>query len=203
VKIDAGNGKKVALGAAMGAGGAAFFLFAFPGGSISTLMHEVLHLPGPGAGIAAVFGPFMIFVLVLSSLLTRTRGVALVAALVFAIVCAVLVHVLEPRTNPKGAFGSLLFFAALALLGIATEVVLLLSSAFRAIYRCLLAGAVANAVLLIFYWLVIFPRTASWVKWRDVPLLTGICLAIGLLAGYVAWLVFQPLSRALALGQKE
>ncbi|HUU12753.1 MAG TPA: hypothetical protein VM182_03470 [Terriglobia bacterium] len=203
MKIDVAYAKKAALGVAMGAVGAALFLFAFPGGSISTLMHDVLHLPGPGAGIAAVFGPFLIFVLLLSSLLTRTRGVALIAALAFVVSCMVLVQVHGARTNPKGAFGSLLFLAALALLGLAIEVVLVLSSAFRPARQCLLTGAVANAVLLIFYWLVIFPRTASWVKWKDVPVLMGICLVTGLLAGYVAWLAFQPLSRVLALGDKE
>jgi hypothetical protein len=203
VKTDAAYLKKAGLGAATGAAGAAIFLFAFPGGAISTLMHQVLHLPGPGAGIAAVFGPFVVFLLLVSSLLTRTRGVALISALAFAASCTALVQILGTRTNPKGAFGTLLFLAALALLGLATEVVLVLSSAFRATHQCLLTGTVANAVLLIFYWLVIFPRTASWVKWRDVPLLTAICLATGLLAGYVAWLVFQPLSRAFALRQKE
>jgi hypothetical protein len=203
VNIDVAYAKKAALGAAVGAVGAALFLFAFPGGSISTLMHEVLHLPGPGAGIAAVFGPFVVFLLLLSSLLARIRGVVLIGALAFAISCTVVVQVFGARTNPKGAFGSLLFLAALALLGLAIEVVLVLSTTFRPARQCLLTGAVANAVLLIFYWVAIFPRTASWVKWKDVPLLMGICLGTGLLAGYVAWLVFQPLSRVLALGQKE
>jgi len=203
VKLSAASPKEIALGAALGAVGAAIFLFAFPAGSISTLVHDVLRLPGPGAGIALVFGPFLVFVVLLSSLVTQANGEALIAALAFGISCTLLVHAFGVRTGPAGAFGSLLFLAAVVALGLAVEVVLVVGRAFPRAWHCVLAGCVANAVLLVFYWLVIFPRTASWVRWKDLPLLMGICLVGGLLAGYLVWLVSQPLSRALALRQKE
>lgn len=46
MKLDAASRKEFASGAVMGGMGALVFLFAFPKGSISTLMH-VLHMPGP------------------------------------------------------------------------------------------------------------------------------------------------------------
>jgi len=62
---------------------------------------------------------------------------------------------------------------------------------------------VANAVLLVFYWVAIFPRTAGWVKWQDIPPLAGVCLATGLVSGYITGMLSRSLSRILATEQKE
>jgi len=191
--------KDLALSAAAGAGGAVLFLFAFPKGSVSTLMHAVLHLPGPGAGIALLLGPFLILVALSSSLLSRAGGGALVASLGFAVCYALVAWLFSIPTDPKGAFGSLSFIAAVALFGLAVEAVMLFGRAFSQTARCLLAGAFANVVLLLFYWLVIFPGTAGWAKWGDIPLLTAVCLAGGLLSGYVARVTSKALCRALAV----
>jgi hypothetical protein len=67
----------------------------------------------------------------------------------------------------------------------------------------LLAGAIANLVLLLFYWLAIFPRTAGWIPWRDVPLLTALCLSAGLLSGYAARFLFHPLRGVFSVECKE
>jgi membrane-bound metal-dependent hydrolase YbcI (DUF457 family) len=195
--------KEAALCAAIGGGGALVFLFAFPRGAISTLMHEVLHLPGPGAGIALIFGPFLALVALTSFLSSRGKGGSLIAALTFGLSYALVVWLFRIPTNPKGAFGSILFVAAVALFGLAVESVMALARAFNQPWRCLLAGAVANVVLLVFYWLAIFPRTAGWVKWKDIPLLLGVCLVGGLVPGYIAWTVSRLFPRALAHEQKE
>ena len=195
--------REAATCAVIGVAGALVFLFAFPKGSISTLMHEVLRLPGPGAGIALIFGPVLTFVVLISSLSSRGSGGAVIASLAFAATCAAAVALLDIPTNPKGAFGSLVSAAAIAQLGLVAEVVMALGQAVKRVRRCLLAGAVANAALLAFYWVAIFPRTAGWVRWRDVPLLMGLCLACGLAAGYIAWVVFNALSRAFAPEEKE
>ena len=71
MKLNVIRGKEAAICAAIGAVGAGLFLFAFPTGAISTLMHEVLHLPGPGAGIAMVLGPILVVVALVSALLTE------------------------------------------------------------------------------------------------------------------------------------
>ena len=189
--------------AAIGAAGALIFLFAFPKGSISTLMHAVLNLPGPGAGIALILGPFLILVALVSALLSQGSGGAVVASLMFAMIYAFVVWLLEVSTNPKGAFGSMLFVAAIAQLGIVADVVMVLGKGLKPVWRCMLSGALANAVLLAFYWIAIFPRTARWVDWSDIPLLMGLCLLCGLASGWIAWGMSRPLSQALRFKQKE
>ena len=189
--------------AAIGVAGALIFLFAFPKGSISTLMHAVLNLPGPGAGIALILGPFLILVALVSSLLSHGCGGAMVASLMFAVIYAFVVWLLEVSTNPKGAFGSPLFITAIVQFGIAAEAVMVLGKGLKKVWRCALSGALANAVLLVFYWTVIFPRTASRVDWSDVPLLMGLCLPCGLVSGCLAWGLSGPLSQAFRFKEKE
>jgi hypothetical protein len=52
-------------------------------------------------------------------------------------------------TDPKGAFGSILFIAAIALLGLAAQVVMAVSEALSQPRGCMLTGGLANAVLLV------------------------------------------------------
>ena len=184
--------------AAFGVVGAPLFLFAFPKGAISTLMHEVLGLPGPGAGIALIFGPFLVVVVLVSSLVTHGDGGALIAAVVFAVAYALLIALLDVPTNPKGAFGSGLFIAAVVVFGMAAEAGMLLAKALPRKWRCVLCGASANALLFVFYWVAIFPRTAGWIKGSDVPLLMGSCLVGGLATGGIAWGLSKPLAKVLA-----
>jgi len=96
-----------------------------------------------------------------------------------------------------------LFIGAIALSGLAVEVVLRPGKSTPGTARCLLAGAVANVVLLLFYWLAIFPRTAEWIPWRDVPLLAALCLSAGLLSGYAVRLLFKPLVGVFSVKCKE
>jgi hypothetical protein len=194
---------EVAICSAIGAAGALIFLFAFPKGAISTLMHAVLHLPGPGAGIALVLGPVVIVVALVASLLTRGAGGAVIASLTFAVGDALVVGLLRIPGNPKGAFGSAIFIAAIVAFGIVAEAVMVLGKRVKIKWRCVLAGVLANAVLLVFYWIAIFPRTYKPVAWGDVPLLMGLCVACGFGSGYIAWAVSRPLSRALALTEKQ
>ena len=203
MKLKVIRSREAATCAGIGVAGALVFLFAFPKGSISTLMHAVLGLPGPGAGIALVLGPMLILVALISSLSSRGSGGAAIACLMFAGTCALVASLLDVPTNPKGAFGSPVFMAAVAPFGLVTEAVMVLGKALTQVRRCLLSGALANAALLVFYWVVIFPRTAGWISWSDVPLLMGLCLACGLAWGYIAWAVFRALSRAFALEEKE
>jgi hypothetical protein len=189
--------------AGVGAAGAVVYMFAFPAGAISTLMHAVWHLPGPGAGIAVVVGPCVIFVALACSLLTRARGGAFVASFTFGLACVLIVRLLGVRTDPKGAFGSLSFLAALGLLGLAVEGVVAAGRPRSYAWRCVLTGMAANAALLVFYWLAIFPRTAGWVKWKDVPLLSSLCLATGLVSGYITGMLARAFARKPAAERKE
>lgn len=203
MKLNVIREEQAATCAGIGVAGALIFLFAFPKGSISTLMHAVLSLPGPGAGIALVFGPFLILVALISSLLTQGDGAAAFASLVFAAAYSLALWLFEIPSNPKGAFGSAVFVAAVALFSVAVEAVMVFGKGLKKVWRCMLSGALANVILLVFYWTVIFPRTAEWINRKDIPLLMGLCLVSGLASGWIAWAVSRPLSRVFALRQEE
>ena len=192
--------REIALGSAVGAVGAGIYLFAFPAGAISTLMHAVLRLPGPGAGIAMVVGPFLVLVAMSSFFLTRARGTALIACVAFGICHAVVIRLLHLPTNPKGG-SSVAFLAALVLFGLCLEAVMAAGRPRDQARRCLLAGTLSNAALLVFYWIAIFPQTAGWVRWQDVPLLAAVCLAAGLVSGYVAGVLSRVLPGAFVARQ--
>jgi len=189
--------------AAGGIIGALVFLFAFPKGAISTLMHAVLGLPGPGAGIAMVVGPFVILVGLIAALLTRRAGSAAIAGLAFAATQALVPGLLGMASSGSGALGSPLSIVGIALPGVAVEAALALGKGVKSRWRSMVAGALANAVLLGFYGTVVFPRTYKPVAPRDVPLLMGLALAGGLLSGYVAWVACNPLLRTFAVKERQ
>jgi hypothetical protein len=107
---------------------------------------------------------------------------------VFSIAVALLVALVSPM-NPKGMFSTIWFVLACGVCGFGVEATLVLVRKLGPLWRLLLAGVVGNLLLLVFYWLVIFPLAAGWVAWGDVPVLLAVCVAGGLLAGLVAWLV--------------
>jgi hypothetical protein len=187
--------------AAVGALGGAVFVFLFPRGAITTLMHQVLRLPGPGAGIALVLGPFLLVLALVAYRWAGDRpGGSLVLALSFSVVAALLAALVSAM-NPKGMFSTIWFVLACMVCGLGVEAMLVLVRKLGPLWRLLLAGVAGNLLLLIFYWLAIFPMAAGWVEWGDVPVLLAVCVAGGLLAGLIAWLV----SRAILnyIGSRE
>jgi len=197
------RGREATLCAAIGCVGALLFLFLFPLGSISTLMHDVLGLPGPGAGIALILGPLVVLAAVISFLVTRPAGGGLIASLAFGLSCGLVLWLFRIPTNPKGAFGSLPFIAVLALAGVVAEGSMMLGRALKLPWRSVLTGAISNAMLLTLYWLLIFPSTAEWVKWGDVPPLLGLCLGCGAVSGYIAYAVSRAFSPRFAPQERE
>jgi hypothetical protein len=183
----------------LGAVGGAVFVFLFPKGAITTLMHQVLGLPGPGAGIALVLGPFM---LILALLACRRAGGPMVVALTFSVVVALLAALVS-EMNPKGGFGSMWFVLACAVCALGVEGISALTGKWGPPWRLILAGVAGNLVLLAFYWVVIFPRYAGWVEWGDVPVLLAVCMAGGLLAGVIAWLVSRAILKYIGSGEEE
>ena len=191
------------VSALVGAVGGAIFLFVFPKGSITTLMHHVLGLPGPGAGIALILGPVALVFILLSSHLVRRTGSALVTALGFSITYAALAAIVGLPTNEKGAFGSLWFILGLATCGIVAEGMLFLTRSLKPQWRWLLTACCANLALLIFCWTVIFPRTKGWVSWDAVPMLLANALAGGLVAGIVGRGISTRLPGLTGPGQRR
>jgi hypothetical protein len=203
MKLEVIPAHEAAMCASTGIGGALIFLFAFPKGAISTLMHAVLHLPGPGAGIAMILGPFLLLIVLIPSLLSRGKGGAVIASLTFAATYSLVAALFDIPVNPKGAFGSALFVAGVTLFGLVTELAQMLGSRLKGLWRCMLSGALANAALLIFYWVVVFPRTDRWILRADVPILVGLCLVCGLAFGCISWGLSRPIGRALGCTVKE
>ena len=185
--------KLVLKAAGLGAVGGAVFVFLFPKGAITTLMHQVLQLPGPGAGIAAVLGPFMLVFALAAYRWTGDRpGGPLVLMLSFSVAVALLAALVS-EMNPKGGFSSIWFVLACGVCALGGEGILALTGKWRPHWRLILAGVAGNLVLLAFYWVAIFPRTTRWVEWVDVPVLLAVCMAVGLLAGAIAWLVSRAI----------
>lgn len=164
-------------------------MFLFPKGAITTLMHQILELPGPGAGIAAVLGPFL---LILSLLFYRRAGGPMVVALAFSVVVALLAALVS-EMNPKGMFSTIWLVLAGAVCALGVDGTLILARRLKPLWRLVLAGVAGNLVLLIFYWVVVFPQSAGWVLWEDVPVLLVLCAASGVLAGLIAWLVSRAI----------
>lgn len=179
----------LARSAIVGVVGGVIFVFVFPRGSISTFMHQVLHLPGPGAGIALLAGPFVLVLALLGYRMSGGRvGSVTAASIPFSIVVAVLAALVAPM-NPKGKFGTIWFVLACSVSGVVAELALYWGGRLR----LFIAGVAGNLALLVFYWLVIFPMAAGWVEWSDVPVLLLVSVAGGLLAGLVVWLVSPAL----------
>lgn len=179
----------------IGAVGGVFFLFGFPGGAISTLMHQVLKLPGPGAGIALVLGPVALVFMLASSLTMGRIGGASIGALGFSLSYGLLKPILERTAAGKGAFGSGWFIVALLICGLLLDGLLMLTRRLRPPVRFVIAACGANTGLLVFYWTVIFPRTAGWVAWKVVPVLLMVCLVGGALAAVVGWAISTRVAR--------
>lgn len=186
--------KRAGIAALVGAVGGVFFLFVFPKGSISTFVHHVLHLPGPGAGIALILGPLALVFILISSHVARAAGGALLAALAFSVTYAMIVTVLGLPASEKGMFGSFWFVMALAACGILVEGLLFLARNLRPRWRFVLAASGANMGLLVFFWVVIFSRTMGWVSWYAVPLLLAVSAAGGLVAGAAGWALSTRIS---------
>jgi hypothetical protein len=195
--------KLVLKAGGLGALGGAVFVFLFPKGSITTLMHQVLRLPGPGAGIAAVLGPFLLVLALVAWRWAGDRpGGPLVTVLSFSVVMA-LIAALVSEMNPKGGFGTVWFVLACAVCALGVEGILALTGKWVPAWRLILAGVAGNLLLLAFYWVAIFPKTAGWVKWGDVPLLLAVCVVGGLLAGLTAWLVSRAILSYARSRQEE
>ena len=173
--------------------GGGLFTFLFPRGGMVLLTREMLGLPGPGAGVALVAGPFAILCLLAAGRVARAVPSVVLAALAYAATAWLFRAVFGLALDPAGAYGTPWFLAAMAVCGLTVELMLLLARRLelRPRWAFLLAAPVANLVLLGFYWLVIFPYTAGRVDPTDIPLLLAVAAAGGLVSALLAWLILK------------
>ena len=100
------GGRRLAAALALGAAGGAVFVFVFPRGAITTLVHHVLRLPGPGAGIALVVGPFALLFVLPACLWIGRPGGATAAALALGVTVCLVLLLTGVEMEDKGMFGS-------------------------------------------------------------------------------------------------
>jgi len=113
------NTLQILLAIVIGIIGVCVFLFLFPGGAITTAMHQVLKLPGPGAGIGLIFGPFIIILSFLTFNSIGKQGAIFITCSVFGILHSIFTPIVYPSVKTVGSLGPLYFrILAVILLGI-------------------------------------------------------------------------------------
>lgn len=184
------NLQDMAAASAIGAVGALLFLFMFPGSAISTLMHEVFKLPGPGVGFGVVFGPFMAVCALAASRLTGKRWAAAVSSAAFGAVMSVIVSVFKLQTADPGRLGSIEFFIGAVLLGLSLEAALYFFSKVREPVRFAASAVFADMVFLAYSMFFIFAKSVP----EKYAALTGSKVLIIFAVSALSAVVFSVLS---------
>ena len=156
--------------------GSAAFIFLFPGASITTAMHDVLELPGPGAGIGLLYGPFIILVAAVVHMIVRRPLAILMTCVSFGVFHAILAPVVYADAKTAGTIGPPhLRILAVVVLGLVLELVVFILKDIRPLIRYPLASIPANIAIMFVYWCAIFPNSPKGsVAPSNVPILLGV-----------------------------
>lgn len=168
----------------MGIIGAFIFLFLFPGGAITTAMHQILKLPGPGAGIGFIFGPFIIVLSLLIYNFIGKRGIIFITCMIFGIFHSILTPMAYPSIKTVGSLGPLyLRIFAVILLGLALEICIFALKNQNDLFKYSISAIISNIVCLFFYWFLIFPSNKGMVRINSIPMLVGIAIFASIIFG--------------------
>ena len=174
------NAYQILFAILMGIIGVCLFLFLFPGGAISTAMHQILNLPGPGAGIGIIFGPFIILLSFLTYNFIKKQGAIFITCSVFGIIHSIFTPIVYPTIKTVGSLGPLfLRILAIILLGLVIEICIFIFKNQKDLISYPVSAGISNVVILLFYWIAIFPSNKGMVAINDTPIL----LVVGILAG--------------------
>ncbi len=156
--------------------GSAAFIFLFPGASITTAMHDVLELPGPGAGIGLLYGPFIILVAAVVHRIVRRPLAILMTCVSFGVFHAILAPVVYADAKTAGTIGPPhLRILAVVALGLVLEGVVFILKDTRPLVRYPLASIPANSAIMFVYFCAIFPDSPKGtVDPSNVPVLLGV-----------------------------
>jgi hypothetical protein len=164
--------------------GVFIFLYLFPGGAITTAMHQVLKLPGPGAGIGLIFGPFIIILALLTYNFTCKKGVIFITCIIFGFFHSTLTPIVYPSIETVGSLGPLGFrILAVILLGLVLEIGIFLFRSQNDLIKYPLSATIANLTILTFYWCAIFPFNKGMVEIGSIPILLGLAIFAGIIFG--------------------
>jgi hypothetical protein len=167
------------------------FIFLFPGRAISTLMHEVLHLPGPGAGIGFIVGPYMVMCALIMRTYIRKAMVAFYVIVVSGTVQAYFGPITTVMFGPSiipyvilssFVLGTCVDFAAFALRnkhdGVGFPVVAIIST----------------IIFMVAYWVWVFPPVKGWVTPEGAMILIPLSIVGAVLFGALPAIVYSYLT---------
>lgn len=169
------RGGDVLLAVVVGAISGLMLLFLFPGAALSTLMHEVLKLPGPGAGIGFVVGPYMVLWALIVWIHRRKAGLAFYVCAVSGMVqayagdAAGASSVLGPTVAPQMMLAGFVLGISVDLLAFATRDM----ADWKATK---LTAVISDIIFLCVYWVAVFPTVKGWVQ--PVPAVIMIVLSL-------------------------
>ncbi len=159
-------------------------MFLFPFSGVSTLMHAVLHFPGPGAGIAFPIGTMLVAFALASYALTKNELAPFWVSTIFGIVYNLLSSFMGgvPFGPFQNRLGAALFF------GLVMSGTLLLLKGKGLEVRYFVSSSISNLAYLAIFWLIVFPYGKGMVKPTVVPILSALAIAGGLAGAIVPYL---------------
>ena len=183
---------------AVGLAGTVALIALFPGGVLSRITHGVLHLPGPGSGICALYGPLIVLCAFLAARWVRKPGAALLCCAVLGLLHSVFMPILFPSAKTAGTVGPLpLRILGVLLVGAFVECLTRLLARRSRWLRYLVSAACANLALLLFYWAAVYPLAGKRpVSAGGAAVLIGVALVAGaFLGGFVPALLSRERPR--------
>lgn len=164
--------------------GVFIFLYLFPGGAITTAMHQILNLPGPGAGIGLIFGPFIIVLSLLTYNYIDKRGIIFITCTIFSLFHSIFTPIVYPSIKTVGSLGPLGFrILAVILLGLVLEICIFLFKNQNDLIKFPLSATISNLTILSYYWCAIFPFNKGIVEIGSIPILLGVTIFAGIIFG--------------------
>jgi hypothetical protein len=185
--------------------GAIAFIFLFPGASITTAMHEVMRLPGPGAGIGMLYGPFIVLVALMAYFHIRRTGAILLTSISFGVFHAALAPAVYGDVKTAGTIGPPhLRIVAVVVLGVVLWWAVRFLDQQKDHVRYPAASVLASFAVMCFYWAAIFPNSPKGpVAAADVPVLLGVtALGAVVIGGLLPLVLRDVLPGFAARGRK-
>jgi len=164
----------------------------FPGKALSTLMHQVLGLPGPGAGTGLVVGPYIMMVTFITFIFRRRRLVPFITASTAGISQALGSIYLGPGVLTAPAALPAIFCSLAA--AAAVELVLGIARGLEDRWAFIAAALCGNLMLLGTYWMAVFPAIGRSVIWADAALIASLSAAMAVLLGVLPALMYMRLT---------
>ena len=167
------------------------FIFLFPGRAISTLMHQVLHLPGPGAGIGFIVGPYMVMCALIIWTYIRKAMVAFYVIVVSGTVQAYFGPISTVMFGP-----SVIPYTILSafVLGICVD---LAAFALRNKHDGVgfpVVAVISTIVFMVAYWVWVFPPVKGWVTPKAAMVLIPLSIVGAVLFGALPAIVYSYLT---------